>query len=146
MNIKENSINEGTDNLVGKRILYQNQKATIRYSGPLTHDGRPEGSDKQHWIGLEWDDVSRGRHNGTVKDVTYFVTKDNQPSGSLMKVEKAEFGRNILDAVIEKYFKNCVSDNYKEMIAKQILQSSDEVAEEASKLKVKDLNSEQNNN
>ena len=36
---------------------------------------------------------------------TYFETKDNLNSGSLLKKEKVDFGVNILDAVFLKYFK-----------------------------------------
>lgn len=43
-----------------QRILIDKHKATVRYVGPIIgYNGT--------WIGLEWDDVSRGKHDGSVK-------------------------------------------------------------------------------
>lgn len=87
--------------MLGRRINYQGYNGTIRYEGPILHEDRGD----EVWVGVEWDDVTRGRHNGTLKDVVYFRTKNDQPSGSLLKREKIITGVNILDAIFLKYFK-----------------------------------------
>jgi dynactin complex subunit len=38
------------------------------------HNLKVVGHDGQ-WIGVEWDDSTRGRHNGTVNGQYYFETK-----------------------------------------------------------------------
>jgi len=41
---------------VGKRVEVEGSFGTIKYSGPLKHEGRPNGSEDQLWFGVEWDD------------------------------------------------------------------------------------------
>jgi dynactin complex subunit len=53
---------------VGQRRSLRGQACTIRYVGPV--------ADKPgEWLGVEWDDPLRGRHNGTYAGVTYFECK-----------------------------------------------------------------------
>ena len=85
-----------------RRIENQSSYGTIRYFGPLKHIVDPTG---QIWLGIEWDDLHRGKHNGTVENFEYFKTENNSNSGSLLKIEKANFGISILDAILMKYFK-----------------------------------------
>jgi dynactin complex subunit len=87
--------------MIGRRINFQGHNGTIHYEGPIVHEDR--GQDI--WVGIEWDDITRGRHNGTVSGHVYFTTWDNQPSGSLLKRDKIPPGVNILDAIFLKYFK-----------------------------------------
>lgn len=47
------------------------------------------------WIGVEWDDKTRGKHNGTVEGYEYFKTNNNLNSGSLIK-----FLNLILDKIL----------------------------------------------
>lgn len=55
------------ENLLGKRIELNGYSGTIRYSGPLKHK-----KDNDVWVGIDWDDKSRGKHNGTVENTLYF--------------------------------------------------------------------------
>ena len=48
---------------------------------------------------MEWDDITRGRHNGCVNGYKYFETTDNLNSGTLLKIEKANFGVDIFEAI-----------------------------------------------
>lgn len=82
-------------------------------------------------MGLEWDDVTRGRHNGTVKNHEYFKTVNNQASGSLVKIEKVHFGINILDAIIKKYFKDSINDEQKQQLKETILSSGQNAGDAA---------------
>jgi hypothetical protein len=50
---------------IGQRLSLKKQTCTVRYVGQV--------ADKQgQWLGVEWDDASRGKHNGTHQGVSYF--------------------------------------------------------------------------
>lgn len=48
---------------LNQRVLVEGFVGTIRYIGPLKHD--PSANDTIY-VGIEWDDEYRGKHNGTV--------------------------------------------------------------------------------
>lgn len=53
---------------VDARIRVGQDLGCVRYVGSVIgHTGL--------WIGVEWDNPKRGRHNGTVNDVYYFQTR-----------------------------------------------------------------------
>ncbi|CAG9771060.1 unnamed protein product [Ceutorhynchus assimilis] len=80
---------------VGSRIESGGFFGTVRYIGEL-----PEHSGK--WYGIEWDEPTRGKHNGTVNGVQYFETR-YATSGSFVRREKINFGKNIIEAIVAKY-------------------------------------------
>jgi dynactin complex subunit len=50
---------------IGQRLSLKSQTCTVRYVGQV--------ADKQgQWLGVEWDDASRGKHDGTHEGVSYF--------------------------------------------------------------------------
>jgi len=49
----------------GKRLSFGGDLCTVRFIGEV-QDTRGE------WLGVEWDDPSRGKHDGSVKGVKYF--------------------------------------------------------------------------
>jgi len=50
---------------VGQRLSLKGQTCTIRYVGAV--------ADKNgEWLGVEWDDASRGKHDGTHNGTSYF--------------------------------------------------------------------------
>lgn len=53
---------------VGQRMSLKTQTCTIRYFGPVAE--KPG-----EWLGLEWDDPARGKHDGTHEGVPYFTCK-----------------------------------------------------------------------
>jgi hypothetical protein len=53
---------------VGQRVSFSSALCTIRYIGPV------QGTEKE-WLGVEWDDPSRGRHDGEHKGFRYFTCK-----------------------------------------------------------------------
>lgn len=67
----------------------------------------------QTWLGIEWDDVNRGRHNGSVQNHTYFTTTNNLNSGTLLKIEKVNLGITIIEGIFQKYFKDNISAELK---------------------------------
>ena len=52
------------------------------------------------WLGVEWDDASRGKHDGIYEDTRYF-TCTIKDSGSFLRPKKANFGTTFSQAVKE---------------------------------------------
>lgn len=102
----ETQASTNPNDMIGKRVIFQDSKATVRYVGPLRHLSETEASLKQEeiWVGVEWDEKNRGKHNGTVNGHQYFSVPEGQ--GSLLKKsEKIQEGRSLFEAIILKYFK-----------------------------------------
>lgn len=53
---------------VGDRIECNGQFGTIKYIGDV--EGHPGV-----WLGIDWDNPERGKHNGTVKGKQYFIAR-----------------------------------------------------------------------
>jgi dynactin complex subunit len=53
---------------IGKRLSYDGRLCTIRYYGEV------QGT-KGEWLGVEWDDPTRGKHAGEHQGVKYFDCK-----------------------------------------------------------------------
>lgn len=53
---------------VGQRLSFTSALCTVRYIGPV------KGTEKE-WLGVEWDDPSRGKHDGEHNRVRYFSCK-----------------------------------------------------------------------
>lgn len=60
---------------VGTRLSFDGALCTVRYVGAV------EGTTGQ-WLGVEWDDPTRGKHSGEHKGVKYFECTGS-PSDSL---------------------------------------------------------------
>ena len=56
------------DYYIGQRLSLKSQLCTVRYIGQVTN--KPG-----EWLGVEWDDTARGKHNGTHNGVSYFACK-----------------------------------------------------------------------
>lgn len=52
---------------VGQRVSFDSL-GTIRYIGPVDGAGA-----KKEWLGIEWDNSERGKHNGVLKGKRYFT-------------------------------------------------------------------------
>jgi len=53
---------------IGQRIKCDGEYATVKYIGEVPPS-------KGLWLGVEWDDPSRGRHNGLHSGIQYFETR-----------------------------------------------------------------------
>lgn len=79
------------------------ERCTLRYLGPCPGQ---EGT----WLGVEWDEPSRGKHSGTITDKDGVKHKIFQTqvanSGSLIKwnTGQLQIGRSFYQAIQEKYF------------------------------------------
>ncbi|KAI3640966.1 hypothetical protein MIR68_001844 [Amoeboaphelidium protococcarum] len=89
------------DTIIGKRFEHHGYLGTVKYYGKL-HPRQGE----QLWFGVEWDDLSRGKHNGNVDGVQYFQCKQNG-AGSFIKASvNLDFGRDFQEAYQEKYLQS----------------------------------------
>ena len=95
------SSNADTSKLLGKRVELNEKTAKIKYVGPLKH--KKDCNEKEIWLGLEWEDKSRGKHNGTVEGFEYFKTTNGDNSGSLIKMTKVNVGQTFKGALGYKY-------------------------------------------
>ncbi|KAL4908324.1 hypothetical protein BDW74DRAFT_147252 [Aspergillus multicolor] len=83
---------------VNQRRSYDGNLCTIRYVGKV------EGTSGE-WLGVEWDDPSRGKHSGQHNGVRYFTGSRNHPTaGSFVRPSRpADSPRSFLEALREKY-------------------------------------------
>jgi len=89
------------ESYIGRRVEYKGQRGTVRYYGPLRHQtDHPKAKDT--WIGVEWDDTSKGTHNGTVNGFKYFDCA-KETGCSLIRYQVANFGIPLIIAAKERY-------------------------------------------
>jgi tubulin-specific chaperone E len=83
---------------LGQRLSYDSALCTIRYYGTLP-------STKGVWLGVEWDDVDRGKHDGTYQGTKYFHCLSSAPTaGSFIRPSRTpDLLRSFLDALRFKY-------------------------------------------
>ena len=92
----------GHDNTAGSG--HKHVQATVRYIGAV------EGQDGE-WVGLEWDDVGRGKHNGCYKGKRYFRCRNTEAEAcaSFVRysalIEQGVDGGIELDAAIVQRYK-----------------------------------------
>ncbi|KAL3231575.1 hypothetical protein MRX96_023287 [Rhipicephalus microplus] len=77
---------------VGTRVSCDGHYGVVRYCGPVVDT-------KGTWLGIEWDDPYRGKHNGCHKDVQYFITR-SETGGSFIRPQKVEKTLSIVDAFV----------------------------------------------
>ncbi|XP_048453176.1 tubulin-specific chaperone E-like [Rhincodon typus] len=80
---------------VGRRIMYRDEYGTVRFVGTVA-------SAPGVWLGVEWDNPERGKHNGTHEGVQYFQCS-HPTGGSFIRPQKANFGVDFLTAVRDRY-------------------------------------------
>lgn len=87
---------------VGERVAVGRHRATVRYVGPA-----PGGGGGDAWVGLEWDELERGKHDGEVKGVRLFRCVSPGARASLVRSTRLEKeavrGEWVGDAVRERY-------------------------------------------
>ncbi|KAJ5138607.1 Leucine-rich repeat typical subtype [Penicillium bovifimosum] len=83
---------------VGQRRSFDGHLCTIRYVGPV------EGTSGD-WLGVEWDEATRGKHSGEHRSVRYFSCKSKHPTaGSFVRPSRpSDPPRSFLEALREKY-------------------------------------------
>lgn len=92
---------------VNERIQHSGQRGTVRYIGML------EGRGEQIWLGIEWDNPERGRHDGMVGGRQYFKTR-KKSAGTFLKVEKLEQrGVYLMESVWKRYVEEAGDTGFK---------------------------------
>ncbi|KAG8674478.1 hypothetical protein FPOAC2_00501 [Fusarium poae] len=83
---------------VGQRISYDGALCTVRYVGEVA-------GTTGTWLGVEWDDSARGKHDGCHKGVRYFTCKSKFPTAAsfVRPSRPADPPRHFLAAVNHKY-------------------------------------------
>ncbi|KAK1074641.1 hypothetical protein LTR74_000884 [Friedmanniomyces endolithicus] len=82
----------------GQRLSLKGQLLTVRHVGPV--DGKAG-----EWLGVEWDDITRGKHNGVHDGKKYFDCRSNSPACASFLRPKQPWDehRTFLEALREKY-------------------------------------------
>uniref|UniRef100_A0A8D0AE50 Tubulin-specific chaperone E n=1 Tax=Sander lucioperca TaxID=283035 RepID=A0A8D0AE50_SANLU len=80
---------------VGRRVSCDGERATVRYVGPVPPT-------PGLWLGVEWDNPERGKHDGSHEGVQYFTCR-NPKGGSFVRPAKASFGVDFLTALQQVY-------------------------------------------
>lgn len=81
---------------VGQRVVIAKHKGTVRYIGGVN-------SQQGVWVGVEWDDASRGKHDGSTGGTQYFTCSSGTSSGSFVRIEKVPLGSTLLEALRARY-------------------------------------------
>ncbi|XP_053155766.1 tubulin-specific chaperone E isoform X2 [Hemicordylus capensis] len=81
--------------VVGRRILCNGEYGTVLYVGDV-----PPTTGL--WLGVEWDNSQRGKHNGIHEGIQYFKCR-HPTGGSFIRPNKANFGVDFISAVKKKY-------------------------------------------
>ncbi|KAF2088772.1 tubulin-specific chaperone E [Saccharata proteae CBS 121410] len=89
----------------GKRLSYDGSLCTVRYVGTV------EGT-KGDWLGVEWDEPSRGKHSGAHNGVTYFECLSKSPTaGSFIRPNRpSDQPRTFIEALKKKYASDPVEE------------------------------------
>lgn len=114
-NFIKNISEEDFENFLNRRVEVSEFVGTVRYVGNLKHK-----KDDDLWVGVEWDDHTRGKHNGAVGNVEYFKT-EHSTAGSLIKFSKVNFGLSFQEAVKFKYnFFDSNSDDFYQFLNRAV--------------------------
>jgi dynactin complex subunit len=81
---------------VGDRVEIEGFKGTVKYMGSL------EGS-LGDWIGIEWDEEHRGKHDGIYLGRQYFECGSKKSCSFIRPSTKINVGRDFMSAFKERY-------------------------------------------
>ncbi|KAK5947179.1 hypothetical protein PMZ80_001326 [Knufia obscura] len=82
----------------GRRLSYDGHLCTVRYHGPLA-------GTTGAWLGVEWDDASRGKHDGKYKGEQIFQcdSLSSTAASFIRPNRKPDQERTVLEAIKYKY-------------------------------------------
>ena len=80
--------------MLGQRVQVGDYYAVVKYTGPVAGT---EGD----WIGVEWEEEGRGKHDGSYKDVRYFTALSGR--GSFVREPKLAAGYSFSDVLKARY-------------------------------------------
>jgi hypothetical protein len=87
-----------TDIYMGKRLSFDAQSCTVRYQGQVR-------GTKGEWLGVEWDDPTRGKHSGEHLGTRYFTCLNPSPTSAsfIRPTRKSDIPRTFVQALKSKY-------------------------------------------
>ncbi|RYC57420.1 hypothetical protein CHU98_g8788 [Xylaria longipes] len=83
---------------VGDRLSYDGATCTVRYVGEVAGTSGT-------WLGVEWDDAARGKHDGSHKGARYFTCRSRSatPASFVRPTRPAETPVSFIAALQDKY-------------------------------------------
>ncbi|KAK1638354.1 CAP-Gly domain-containing protein [Colletotrichum phormii] len=93
-----------SSNYIDQRLSYDNALCTVRYIGPVAGTSGT-------WLGVEWDDTGRGKHDGQHKDVRYFSCLSKAPTAAsfVRPTRRADAAQSFVTALHGKYASEAVA-------------------------------------
>ncbi|OLN81117.1 Tubulin-specific chaperone E [Colletotrichum chlorophyti] len=92
------------ENYIGQRLSYDGALCTVRYIGPVA-------GTSGNWLGVEWDDSGRGKHDGHHKDVRYFtcLSKSLTAASFVRPTRRVDAPQSFVAALHGKYASEAVA-------------------------------------
>lgn len=93
------------EDVLGQRVYQQGKYGSIRFLGKLIGNAKA-GDDL--WLGIEWDEEGKGRHNGTVDGRYYFNPewhKNSENSCSFIRFGKIRIGGISFEQGLDEKYK-----------------------------------------
>uniref|UniRef100_A0A2K5HDS4 Tubulin-specific chaperone E n=1 Tax=Colobus angolensis palliatus TaxID=336983 RepID=A0A2K5HDS4_COLAP len=84
-----------TPDVIGRRVEVNGEHATVRFAGVVPPLAGP-------WLGVEWDNPERGKHDGSHEGTVYFKCR-HPTGGSFIRLNKVNFGTDFLTAIKNRY-------------------------------------------
>ncbi|KIY50756.1 RNI-like protein [Fistulina hepatica ATCC 64428] len=84
---------------IGIRLSYSGFHGTVRYVGEVV-------GTIGTWIGIEWDDPKRGKHDGVKDGVRYFTCKVRNSGSFIRPSSHISYGHSFLEALSFKYIED----------------------------------------
>ncbi|KAF8163437.1 hypothetical protein B0H34DRAFT_649985 [Crassisporium funariophilum] len=84
------------DVLLGTRINHGNHLGTVRYIGPVDNTSGT-------WLGIEWDDPARGKHDGSKDGKQYFTCRFKMAGSFIRPTAHIIYGISFIEALFAKY-------------------------------------------
>ncbi|KAA8897219.1 hypothetical protein FN846DRAFT_893126 [Sphaerosporella brunnea] len=81
---------------INQRLSYDGALCTVRYIGKV-------GETKGEWLGVEWDDVLRGKHSGQHEGKKYFDCKIPNSATFIRPTRKPDASLSFIEALRRKY-------------------------------------------
>lgn len=88
---------DGSELQINDRVASEGHYGSVKFIGTLPDT-------KGVWIGVDWDEAERGKHDGSHNGQRYFSAR-HPTSGSFVRGKKLDLGINCFDAVVDRYGK-----------------------------------------
>ncbi|KAF6845281.1 Tubulin-specific chaperone E [Colletotrichum musicola] len=99
-----------SSNYLGQRLSYDGALCTVRYIGSVAGTSGT-------WLGVEWDDAGRGKHDGQHKDVRYFTCLSKSPTAAsfVRPTRPADVAQSFVAALNGKYASEAAAEREPEI-------------------------------